>query len=91
MIPHTFPSRVDATTNETIWQVNVVVSVAGLQRWKDYIPVQIDATNDNRNSYGNNDIMLIEQNSAGTTVYVEGTKRWSADEDGYIPVDYFGS
>lgn len=91
MIPQTFPSRVDSTTNQTIWQVNVVLDVTGLKRWVDYIPVQIDATNDNKNSYGNNDVMLVEQNSAGTRVFAEGTVRWSANEDGYIPIDYFGS
>lgn len=97
MIHQTFPSSVDGTTKETIWQVNVLLDVTGLQRWKDYIPVQFDATFDNKNAYGENDIILVEQNSTGqagldfNNVFVEGTVRWSADENGYIPVAFFGT
>ena len=91
MIPQTFPSRV-TTTKQTVWQVNILLDVTGLKRWEDYIPVQFDLAIDSLNSYGNNDAMLVEQNSTGqvgkdyTNVFVEGTERWSANEAGFIPV-----
>lgn len=96
MIPATYPTRVDGVTNTTVWQVNVLLDVTGLKRWVDYIPVQFDAVYDNGNSFGNNDVMFVEQNSTGqagkdyNNVFEEGTVRWSANEDGFIPVQFFG-
>ena len=96
MIPQTFPVKIDPITNDAIWQVNVLLDVTGLKRWVDYIPVQFDATFDYSNAYGNNDVMIVEQSSTGqagkdyTNVFEEGTVRWSADETGFIPVQFFG-
>ena len=95
MIPATYPSKLDEN-NTTQMVVYYLSSVSGLERWKDYIPVQFDAVYDNGNSFGNNDVMIVEQNSTGqagkdyTNVFEEGTVRWSADETGFIPVQFFG-
>ena len=95
MIPATYPSKLDEN-NTTQMVVYYLSSVSGLERWKDYIPVQFDAVYDNGNSFGNNDVMIVEQNSTGqagkdfTNVFEEGTIRWSADETGFIPVQFFG-
>ena len=59
MIPANYPSKLDEN-NTTQMVVYYLSSVSGLERWKDYIPVQFDAVYDNGNSFGNNDVMIVE-------------------------------
>jgi len=83
-------------TKLTIYQVVFLESVTGLTRWIDYIPVQQELEPDNVNSYGENDAIIVEEfDGEGQAfinyipVYEEGAVKWSANNNGYIPVFLF--
>jgi hypothetical protein len=103
MIPASWPSKVvtELILNEeeeivdqykyTVYSISILEDVEGLQRWKDYIPVQYVADPDNLNSHGENDALLVSEETGEAwidyiPVYEEGDVVWSANEDGYIPI-----
>ena len=84
------------TTKYTVYKVVFLEDTYGLTQWIDYIPVQQELEPDNVNSYGENDAIMVEEfDGEGQAfidyipVYEEGTVKWSADNDGYIPVFLF--
>jgi hypothetical protein len=98
MIPRTYPSVYVTPNGYTAMVVEIITDVTGLVRWKDYIPVQfITDESDIPNKYDNNGYLLVSQlfdttnKQAGVDfikIYEDytATKKWSSDNDGYIPV-----
>jgi len=84
------------TTKYTVYKVVFLEDTEGLTQWIDYIPVQQELEPNNVNSYGENDAIMVEEFVGEgqafidyIPVYEEGTVKWSADNDGYIPVFLF--
>jgi hypothetical protein len=98
MIPRTYPSVYVTPNGYTAMVVEIITDVTGLRRWIDYIPVQfITDESDIPNKYDNNGYLLVNQlfDTTGKQVgkdYIKiyadytATKKWSSDNDGYIPV-----
>lgn len=98
MIPRTYPSVYVTPNGYTAMVVEIITDVTGLRRWIDYIPVQFITDESNiPNKYDNNGYLLVSQlfdttgKQAGKDyikIYADyaATKKWSSDNDGYIPV-----
>jgi hypothetical protein len=98
MIPRTYPSVYVTPNGYTAMVVEIITDTTGLVRWKDYIPVQfITDESDIPNKYDNNGYLLVSQlfDTTNKQVGVDfikiyedytATKKWSSDNDGYIPV-----
>lgn len=98
MVPQTFPSVYVTPNGQTAAVVQIITSTTGLVRWVDYIPVQF-ITDETyiANCYANNGYILVDhqQNLSGKQAgkdYIRifadytATKRWSTDNNGFIPV-----
>lgn len=78
-------------------QVYVLPSISGLRRWVDYIPVQVVVPGAGKlGTYDDDGALAVEALASETgsvrwidhiPVYAEGTKKWSFDDNGYLPVD----
>jgi hypothetical protein len=98
MIPRTFPSTY-ASNGQQQMVVYFLTSIAGLQRWADYIPVKL-AQGGVENSYNNNGYMDVTVVSYPTAtqqawkeyipVYLDdsATDAWLVNSVGYIPYGY---
>lgn len=103
MIPQTWPSKVvtelildeeEEVVDEfkyTVYSISLLEDIDGLERWIDYIPVQFVSSPDNLNSYGENDALLVSEETGEAwidyiPVFEEGDVVWSANNDGYIPI-----
>lgn len=96
MIPVTYPSSV-SISKESQMVVFALTSVAGLQRWTDYIPVKLQSTGaDIANSFNTNGYIACDFLSSNTgkqawvdyvPVYVDNsaTTAWEVSDVGYIP------
>lgn len=96
MIPVTYPSSV-STSKESQMIVFPLPSIAGLQRWTDYIPVKIQSTgSDIANSFNINGYIACDFLTDITgkqawvdyiPVYVDNsaTVPWQVSDTGYIP------
>lgn len=96
MIPVTYPSSV-STSKESQMVVFALTSVAGLQRWTDYIPVKLQSTGaDIANSFNTNGYIACDFLSSNTgkqawvdyiPVFVDtaATVAWQVSDTGFIP------
>jgi hypothetical protein len=96
MIPVTYPSSV-STSKESQMVVFALPSVAGLQRWTDYIPVKLQATGvDIANSFNTNGYLACDflQSTTSKQAWVDyipvfvdnaATTAWQVSETGFIP------
>jgi len=98
MIPRTFPTVYVTANGKTAMVVQIITSTSGLTRWVDYIPVQF-ITDESyiANKYDNNGYMLVDHQQDLTgkqagkdfiRIFADytTTKKWSADNAGFIPV-----
>lgn len=97
MIPHTYPTFMDAQ-KKAYMKVFFLSSVSGLTKWIDYIPVKtvaFSATNEGTTNTGGH--MTVTQVASDTAlakwrdyipVYEDAsaTVAWSSNANGYIPV-----
>ena len=80
MIPRTFPSTVNTTTGRRQMVVSFITSISGLQRWKDYIPVDFtDTATPIEGSYNNSGFIAVD-----VLISTSGLQSWKD----YIPVYY---
>jgi hypothetical protein len=98
MVPATYPSTF-ASNGQQQMVVYFLTSVAGLQRWSDYIPVKLVQTGA-VNSYNNNGFIAVTVLAAVSSqtqawkeyipVYVDNnaTGAWQVSAVGYIPYSY---
>jgi hypothetical protein len=98
MIPRTFPSTY-ASNGQQQMVVYFLTSIAGLQRWADYIPVRL-AQGGVENSYANNgyiDVTVVSSPTATQQAWKEyipvylddsATDAWLVNAVGYIPYGY---
>jgi hypothetical protein len=98
MIPRTFPSTY-ASNGQQQMVVYFLPSIAGLQRWLDYIPVKL-AQGGVENSYANNgyiDVTVVSYPTASQQAWKEyipvylddaATDAWQVNARGYIPYGY---
>ena len=98
MIPRTFPSTY-ASNGQQQMVVYFLPSIAGLQRWLDYIPVKL-AQGGVENSYNNNgyiDVTVVSRPTAAQQAWKEyipaylddaATDAWRVNATGYIPYGY---
>jgi hypothetical protein len=98
MIPRTFPSTY-ASNGQQQMVVYFLTSIAGLQRWADYIPVKL-SQGGVENSYANNgyiDVTVISSPTATQQAWKEyipvylddsATDAWLVNAVGYIPYGY---
>jgi hypothetical protein len=98
MIPRTFPTVYVSYNGKTAMVVQIITDTTGLTRWVDYIPVQFITDESNvSNVYDNNGYILVAHQEDLTgkqagkdyiRIYEDytTTKKWSADNAGYIPV-----
>lgn len=96
MIPVTYPSSV-STSKESQMVVYSLSSVAGLQRWTDYIPVKYQSTgSDVPNSFNTNGYIACDfiTNLTGKQAWVDyipvfvdnlATTAWQVSDTGFIP------
>lgn len=96
MIPVTYPSSV-STSKESQMVVFALPSVAGLQRWTDYIPVKLQSTgSDIANSFNTNGYLACDflQGTTGKQAWIDyipvyvdnaATVAWQVSDTGYIP------
>lgn len=98
MIPQTFPSTQDAVTGVREMVTFPLVSVAGLTRWIDYIPVKTVATSASKQ--GTTDIggyqpvsplgsisgLMAFKDYVPTYEDAAATVAWECSAVGYIPV-----
>lgn len=96
MIPVTYPSSV-STSKESQMVAFVLPSVAGLQRWTDYIPVKLQATGaDIVNSFNTNGYIGCDflSSDVGKQAWVDyipvfvdnaATTAWQVSDTGFIP------
>jgi len=98
MIPRTFPTVYVTPNGQTAAVVEIISNTSGLVRWVDYIPVQF-ITDESfvANRYENNGYILVDHqqdltNKQAGKDYIRifadytTTKRWSTDNEGFIPV-----
>lgn len=98
MIPHTFPSVLEALQTKMV--VYVLPSISGKTAWIDYIPIKGVLTEDNAlaNTYANNGFIVVKKLTSATglqewlnyiPVYEDAAynKPWSTDAGGYIPTN----
>ena len=98
MVPRTYPTSYVTANGRTRMVVENLGSVAGLVRWRDYIPVQQTAASPHiPNSYNNNgaielDVLVSTTGKVAGKDYIRvyedasATKPWQVSADGYIPV-----
>jgi hypothetical protein len=98
MIPRTYPSTF-ALNGQQQMVVYFLTSVAGLQRWVDYIPVKL-TQGGVENSYNNNgyiNVAVLPSLSSQTQAWKEyipvyqddvATDAWQVNSIGYIPYNY---
>ena len=96
MIPVTYPSSV-STSKESQMVVFALSSVAGLQRWTDYIPVKYQSTgSDVPNSFNTNGYIACDfiTSLTGKQAWVDyipvfvdnaATTAWQVSDTGFIP------
>jgi hypothetical protein len=98
MIPHTFPSVLEALQTKMV--VYVLPSIAGKTAWIDYIPIKGVLTENNAlaNTYANDGFIVVKKLTSATglqewlnyiPVYEDAAynKPWSTDAGGYIPTN----
>jgi hypothetical protein len=102
MIPQTFPSTLNEFTGQRQMVALFLGSVAGLQRWVDYIPVGFGTgTTLIENSYDNNGFVAIQEitSAIGLIPFVDyvpvffdatATDTWQASDAGFIPYGVSG-
>lgn len=99
MIPRTFPSTF-ASNGQQQMVVYFLTSVAGLQRWTDYIPVKL-TQGGSENTYNNNgyiDVTVVGRSATDipfkdyVPVFVDAaaTDAWQVNSTGFIPYNYAG-
>lgn len=100
MIPVTYPSSVNPSSNESQMVVFALSSVTGLKRWTDYIPVKLQATGaDIANSFNTNGYIACDFLPSETgkkawvdyvPVYIDGsaTTAWEVSDAGFIPYNF---
>lgn len=99
MIPRTFPSTF-ASNGQQQMVVYFLTSVAGLQRWTDYIPVKL-TQGGSENTYDNNgyiDVTVVGRSATDipfkdyVPVFLDdaATDAWQVNSTGFIPYNYAG-
>jgi hypothetical protein len=80
MVPRTYPTTINATTGKRQMVVFFITSTTGLERWKDYIPVNFvsDAT-PTEGSYNNDGFIAVQ-----ALISTSGKQEWKD----YIPAYY---
>jgi len=102
MIPRTFPSTINTDTGKRQMVVFFITSTTGLERWKDYIPVNFvsDAT-PTEGSYNNDGFIAVQAliSTAGKQEWKDyipayydsaATDSWQVNSVGFIPMGESG-
>lgn len=101
MIPRTYPSTINASTGLRQMVVYLLDSVAGLQRWTDYIPVKWASATTYEASTNVNGFLAVDplSSTTGKTKWVDyvpcyvdnaATDAWQTSAVGMLPISYSG-
>lgn len=103
MVPHTYPSTVDATTSNRQMVAYSLPSISGLVRWVDYIPIKISTGPVSAaNTYNNDGYIPIDflSSTTGKTAWIDyipvyvdtaATDSWQISSNGFIPYAVLGT